>query len=51
MRRLTITAIAVALAWTTGPRAQQQPTFRAGTQTVPVYATVLDKSGRLVLDL
>ncbi len=27
---------------------QQQPTFRSGTRTVPVYATVLDSDGRLV---
>lgn len=26
----------------------QQPTFRSGTQTVPVYATVTDAQGRLV---
>ena len=50
MKRITIAAIAVALAWTTG-RAQQQPTFRAGAQTVPIYATVLDSNGRLVPDL
>jgi Ca-activated chloride channel family protein len=29
----------------------QQPVFRGGTQTVPVYVTVTDKSGRLVTDL
>ena len=27
---------------------QQQPTFRAGTRTVPVYVTVVDAEGRLV---
>jgi Ca-activated chloride channel family protein len=27
---------------------QQQPTFKSGTRTVPVYATVFDKDGRLV---
>jgi len=27
---------------------QQQPTFRTGIRTVPVYATVVDASGRLV---
>ena len=36
-----------------GQQQQQQPpaTFRAGVQTVAIYATVLDKSGRLVPDL
>src|SRR5215471_3723585 len=29
----------------------QQPTFRAGVQTVPLYATVVDSSGHLVPDL
>jgi Ca-activated chloride channel family protein len=32
-----------------GPDAQQ--VFRAGAQTVPIYATVLDRAGRLVPDL
>lgn len=32
-------------------RQQQPPVFRAGTQTVPVYATVQDRNGRLVPDL
>lgn len=31
--------------------AAQQTTFRGGTQTVPIYATVVDSSGRLVPDL
>jgi VWFA-related protein len=30
---------------------RQEPTFRAGTHTVSVYATVVDASGRLVPDL
>jgi Ca-activated chloride channel homolog len=30
---------------------QQQPTFRSGARTVAVYATVTDKSGRLIPDL
>jgi VWFA-related protein len=30
------------------PAARQLPVFRGGTQTVPVYATVLDGQGRLV---
>lgn len=29
----------------------QQPTFRTGVRTVPVYATVTDRGGRFVLDL
>lgn len=47
------------LGLTAGPPSQaspaqnvaQQPTFRAGTRTVPVYATVTDGEGRLVPDL
>src|SRR5258708_30371188 len=31
--------------------AGQEPTFRAGTRTVPVYASVVDEIGRFVLDL
>lgn len=31
--------------------AQQPPTFRAGTRTVPVYATAIADDGRLVSDL
>jgi Ca-activated chloride channel family protein len=31
--------------------AAQQPTFRAGTRTVPLYVTVTDDSNRLVTDL
>jgi len=31
--------------------AQQAPSFRTSSQTVPIYATVVDKSGRLVPDL
>jgi len=29
----------------------QQPQFRTGTDTIPIYVTVLDASGRLVTDL
>ena len=29
----------------------QQPTFRSGTQFVPLFTTVLDAQGRLVPDL
>ena len=31
--------------------ARQEPQFRAATDTVPIYATVLDHDGRLVTDL
>ncbi len=31
--------------------AQQEPTFRAGTRTVPIYASVTDDIGRFVTDL
>jgi Ca-activated chloride channel family protein len=31
--------------------AAQQPTFRAGTRTVPLYVTVTDASNRLITDL
>ena len=31
--------------------AQGQTVFRAGVETVPIYTTVIDKSGRLVPDL
>ncbi len=57
IRRLSIVLIAVtgagALALSATPGAvvseqQQQPTFKSGTRTVPVYATVLDEDGRLV---
>jgi len=42
-------ALAVAVGATaTLPGAQQQPTFRSGVRTVPVYVTVTDAEGRLV---
>jgi len=47
-------AIAGLLAWPAAPdlqATQQQPTFRSGTRTVPVYASVFDADGRLVPDL
>jgi VWFA-related protein len=31
--------------------AGQEPQYRTGTNTVPIYATVLDRNGRLVTDL
>jgi len=42
--------VLAALTLTSTPTAQQA-TFRAGTRTVPVYATVTDTNGRLVPDL
>ena len=44
-------AIPVLLAVTTLTVAAQQPTFRSGTQTVPLYITVTDSAGRLVPNL
>lgn len=44
--------VAAAVAATTLAQApQQQPMFRSATRTVPVYATVTDRDGRLVPDL
>ncbi|MDH4064990.1 MAG: VWA domain-containing protein [Acidobacteriota bacterium] len=39
------------LALAASPAAQDQPIFRSAIRTVPIYATVLDGSGRLVPDL
>lgn len=46
-----LTAAALVLLAVVAVRAQQQPTFRGGTSIVPILATVLDPSGRLVPDL
>ena len=46
-----LTAAALAFLTVAAVRAQQQPTFRSGTSVVPILATVLDDSGRLVPDL
>jgi Ca-activated chloride channel family protein len=60
MRRLAFVALSVALAAsallaapqaTTPPQTPQQPTFRGGVRTVPVYATVRNKFGEFQLDL
>lgn len=56
MTRLTSTALLVAAALSATavahPQQAQQPTvFRSATRTVPVYATVTDRDGRLVPDL
>jgi Ca-activated chloride channel family protein len=46
------TALPLALvALSTAGVLAQQPTFRSGTQTVPLYVTVTDAQGRLVPDL
>jgi Ca-activated chloride channel family protein len=55
MRRLTSAAL-VAGVFVLSPLAftsadAQQGVFRAGVQTVPIYATVIDRAGRLVSDL
>jgi len=49
-----VSVLAATLAGVTlggAPAAQDQPIFRSSVRTVPVYATVLDSSGRLVPDL
>ena len=46
-----LTAAALVLLAVVAVRAQQQPTFRGGTSIVPILATVLDTTGRLVPDL
>jgi Ca-activated chloride channel family protein len=51
-----VAAVAAALAvvaQTASPSARQaqEPVFRTGTRTVPVYVTVTDAEGRLVPDL
>lgn len=47
--RVRVTALLVLLV--SAALAAQQPTFRSGTQTVPLYITVTDAAGRLVPDL
>ena len=42
---------AVAVAGAQEPTAPTQPTFRSGSRTVAVYATVTDTTGRLITDL
>ena len=46
-----LTAAALVLLAVVAVGAQQQPTFRGGTSIVPILATVLDDTGRLVPDL
>jgi Ca-activated chloride channel homolog len=47
----SIFAAGLILLATVAALAQQEPTFRVGTQIVPVYATVVDNQGRLVPSL
>jgi VWFA-related protein len=54
MRRLTLLALLCLLSFTARPigqAANQGATFRTSAQTVAIYATVVDNSGRLVPDL
>jgi len=53
MTKQIVSSVAAGLvaAFATVPAAQQEPTFRAATRTVPVYVTVTDAEGRLVPDL
>ena len=51
MSRASMLLLLVSAAGAASLSAQQMPTFRADTHTVPVYATVLDSSGRLVPNL
>jgi Ca-activated chloride channel family protein len=46
-----LAAVATALLLAPLGAQQRPPSFRAGVQTVPVYATVIDAAGRLVPDL
>jgi len=51
MRHLALGMALVGAAALVTAAQPQQPLFRAGTQTVPLYATVTDSGGRLVPDL
>jgi Ca-activated chloride channel homolog len=51
MRRLLFTSAVLASALVLTLDAQQGQPFRARVQTVPIYATVIDASGRLIPDL
>src|SRR5437762_9018879 len=48
---LALAAVALAGVWTLTTIAAQEPTFRAGTQIVSLFATVTDAQKRLVPDL
>src|SRR5215203_3335255 len=52
MLRMSSTIVAIAaLAGSLVVAAQDQPIFKSNVRTVPIYATVVDPSGRLVPDL
>jgi Ca-activated chloride channel homolog len=51
MRRVGATGAVLAALLTAGPAARQEPVFRAGAETVPVYVTVVGDDGHLVTDL
>jgi Ca-activated chloride channel family protein len=51
MKRLLPVLISLSLASVAVPLAGQQPTFRSASATVAIYATVVDRDGRLVPDL
>src|SRR5262245_47247504 len=48
---LPVVAAAVGGPRPTAGKGQDQPIFKAGVRTVPIYATVIDANGRLVPDL
>jgi Ca-activated chloride channel family protein len=51
VRRLSLASLVAAALLVPALAAQQQPTFRAGSDQVRVFATVLDHDGRLVTTL
>ena len=51
MIRISSILCAIALSAATVVLAQDQPIFKSSVRTVPIYATVVDSSGRLVPDL
>jgi Ca-activated chloride channel family protein len=51
MLRIGSAVALIAVAAVTTAAQQQPPIFRTGTQTVPLFATVMDGTGRLVPDL
>ena len=51
MRRMMLTSWLVCAAVLGGTGQQQPPVFRGATETVPVFATVTDKDGRLLTTL
>jgi hypothetical protein len=51
MTRVSTAVLLATLLAAAAPSAQQAPAFGAGTHTVPVYASVVDATGRLVTGL